>query len=190
MTLAIAIGPIAVLIVDYAAQGGLRMGLGSALGAASGDLTYALGALTTGAKVLPFLTAHGDGIQEGADLVLMGFGLWMIWSARQKQAVDPVNTNASRESAAAAFRTTYTLTVVNPLTIVAFMAFVPQLGNSTAATALAAALGLFTGSAMIQMGIALGGAMLKRLMSPRGVRALNIASGGGIFAFGCIDLLR
>jgi hypothetical protein len=40
------------------------------------------------------------------------------------------------------------------------------------------------------VGIALGGAMLKRLMSPRGVRALNIVSGGGIIAFGCIDLLR
>lgn len=190
MTLAIAIGPIAVLIVDYAVQGGLRMGLGSALGAAGGDFTYALVALTTGASILPLLTSHDGRIQEGADLVLVGFGLWMIWSARHGRAGNPAGTNASLQSVAGAFRTTYALTVVNPLTIVAFMAFVPQLGKSTGANALVAALGLFTGSVVIQVGIALGGAMLKRLMSPSGVRALNIVSGGGIIAFGCIDLLR
>jgi threonine/homoserine/homoserine lactone efflux protein len=190
MTLAIAIGPIAVLIIDHAARGGVRTGLGSAFGAASGDLTYALVAFTAGPNVLPILTPHGDKIQKGADLVLMVFGLWMIWSARQERTVDPANTNASHQSVAGAFRTTYALTVLNPLTIVAFMAFVPQLGQDNGATAFAAVLGLFTGSALIQVGIALGGVMLKHLMSPKGVRALNIASAIGIIAFGCIDLLH
>ena len=190
MTLAIAIGPIAVLIMGYAARGGLRMGLSSALGAASGDLTYALVALTTGASVLSILTPHGRQVQKGADLVLMGFGLWMMWSARREHSLDSVTTNTPLRSVAGAFRTTYALTVVNPLTIVAFMAFVPQLGTGAGVTVPMAVLGLFTGSLLIQVGIAFGGAMLKHLMAPRGVRALNLMSAAGIIAFGCIDLLR
>lgn len=190
MTLAIAVGPIALLIVDHAAQGGLRVGLGSAFGAATGDLTFALVALTMGASVLPALAAHRDRIQHGADLVLVGFGLWMIWSARRVRRPDLADASAPRRSVADAFRTIYLLTVVNPLTIVAFMAFVPQLRAGSATDAAMAALGLFAGSAVIQAGLALGGAMLQRLMSPHRVRTLNVLSAAGIIAFACVDLAR
>lgn len=189
-TLAIAIGPIALLIIDHAARGGLRMGLSSALGAASGDLTYALVALTAGARVLSVLMQQSARIQVGADLVLIVFGLWMAWSARHGLTVVSTESNVSVASTASAFRTTYGLTVINPLTVVAFMAFAPQLGMSSGSTALAAAAGLFVGSLLIQVGIALGGTVLKHVMSPRGVRALNVVSAGGIVAFGFIDLLR
>lgn len=188
-TLAIAIGPIALLIIDRAARGGLRMGLGSALGAASGDLTYALVALTAGARVLPVLSQQGARIQVGADLILIVFGVWMAWSARHRLTVDWMESN-SAASTTSAFRTTYALTVINPLTVVAFMAFVPQLKMSSGSAALVAAAGLFVGSLLIQVGIALGGTVLKHVMSSHGVRVLNAVSAGGIVAFGLIDLLR
>ena len=189
-TLAIAIGPIALLIIDYAARGGLRTGLGSALGAASGDLTYALVALTVGARLLPVLTQRSARIQVGADLVLIVFGIWMAWSARHGLTVDSKQSNASAASGIRAFRTTYALTVINPLTVIAFMAFVPQLGMSSGSAALAAAAGLFVGSLLIQVGIALGGTGLKHVMSFRGIRTLNVLSSAGIVAFGFVDLLR
>ena len=106
------------------------MGLSSALGAASGDLTYALVALTAGARVLPVLMHQSARIQVGADLVLIVFGVWMAWSARHGPAVDSMESNASAASTTSAFRTTYALTVINPLTVIAFMAFAPQLGMS------------------------------------------------------------
>lgn len=189
-TLALAIGPIALLIIDHAARGGLRLGLGSALGAASGDLTYALVALTAGARLLPMLMQQSTQIQAGADLVLIVFGIWMAWSARHRPTVDAVDLNASAASTTSAFRTTYALTVVNPLTVVAFMAFVPQLGVSSGSTAVVAAAGLFVGSSVIQGGLALGGTVLKHVMPSRGIRALNVLSAVGIVAFGVIDLLR
>lgn len=189
-TLALAIGPIALLIIDHAARGGLRLGLGSALGAASGDLTYALVALTAGARLLPMLMQQSTRIQAGADLVLIVFGIWMAWSARHRPTVDAVDLNASAASTTSAFRTTYALTVVNPLTVVAFMAFVPQLGVSSGSTAVVAAAGLFVGSSVIQAGLALGGTVLKHVMPSRGIRALNVLSAVGIVAFGVIDLLR
>ena len=188
-TLAIAIGPIALLIVHHAARGGLRAGLGSAIGAASADLTYAVVALTAGARLLPALEANSARIQVGADLILIVFGLWMAWSARRGLTVDAVESDASAASTAGAFRTTYALTVVNPLTVVAFMAFVPQLGMRSGSTGLVAAAGLFVGSLLIQVGIALGGTVLKHVLSSRGIRALNVLSAGGIVAFGFIDLL-
>lgn len=188
-TLAIAIGPIALLIIERATRGGLRMGLSSALGAASGDLTYALVALTAGARVLPVLRQQSARIQVGADLVLIVFGVWMAWSARHGLTVDAIEANSAAASTTKAFRTTYALTVINPLTVVAFMAFVPQLGVSSGSAALVAAAGLFVGSLLIQVGIALGGTALKHVMSSRGVRALNVVSAGGIVAFGLIDLL-
>ena len=43
---------------------------------------------------------------------------------------------------------------------------------------------------MIQAGLALGGAMLQRLMSPHRVRTLNVLSAAGIIAFACVDLAR
>lgn len=165
------------------------MGLSSALGAASGDLTYALVALTAGARLVPVLTQQSARIQAGADLVLIAFGVWMAWSARRGQTVDSMECNASAASLTRAFRTTYALTVINPLTVVAFMAFAPQLGMNSGSTALVAAAGLFVGSLMIQVAIALGGTVLKDVMSPRGVRALNVLSAGGVIAFGFIDLL-
>ena len=189
-TVALAIGPIALLIIDRAARGGLRPGLGSALGAATGDLTYALAALTAGARVLPVVMRHSARIQVGADLVLIGFGLWMAWSARRGPAVEPMESGAPAASAIRAFRTTYALTVINPLTVVAFMAFAPQLGMSSGSAALVAAAGIFAGSLLIQVGLAVGGTVLKHVMSSRAVRALNVVSAGGIVAFGLIDLLR
>lgn len=189
-TLAIAIGPIALLIMDHAARGGLRMGLSSALGAATGDLTYALVALTVGARVLPVLIQQRARIQVGADLVLIVVGVWMAWSARRELTVGATTSNASAASIARAFRTTYALTVINPLTVVAFMAFTPQLGMSSDASALVAAAGLFVGSLLIQVGVALGGTILQHVMSSRGVRALNVVSACGIVAFGFINLLR
>lgn len=189
-TLAIAIGPIALLIIDQAARGGLRTGLGSALGAASGDLTYALVALTAGARLLPVLTQQSARIQTGADVVLIAFGIWMAWSARRELTVGAMELSASAAPATSAFRTTYALTVVNPLTVVAFMAFAPQLGVSSGSAALVAAAGLFVGSLLIQAGLALGGTVLKHVVSSRGIRALNVLSAVGIVAFGTSDLLR
>ena len=188
-TLAIAIGPIALLIIDHATRGGLCMGLSSALGAASGDLTYALVALTAGARVLPVLLQQSARIQVGADLVLIVFGVWMAWSARNGLTAGRMESIASGTSTMSAFRTTYALTVINPLTVIAFMAFTPQLGMKSGSATLVAAAGLFLGSLLIQVGIALGGSVLKHALSSRAVHLLNVVSAGGIVAFALIDLV-
>jgi threonine/homoserine/homoserine lactone efflux protein len=193
-TLAIAVGPIAVLIV----QCGLTRGFGSAarcgLGAGLADLTYALIAFTVGPAISGLLAAHRRQVEIVASLVLVGFGLWMIRSALRARKTagegeaqpgeQPVETR--REIA-----TTFLLTIVNPLTVLAFVSFSAQLGlDPSWRQAIGLSLALFLGSLTIQLALALAGSRLRRYVTdPRWVLGLNVASGLGIVLFGVSGLV-
>lgn len=189
-TLAVAVGPIAVLIV----QCGLTRGFGSAarcgLGAGLADLTYALIAFTVGPAISGLLAAHRRELEIVASLVLVGFGLWMIWNALRARKtagegeVKPVETR--REIA-----TTFLLTIVNPLTVLAFVSFSAQLGlDPSWRQAIGLSLALFLGSLSIQLALALAGSHLSRVVTdPRWVLGLNVASGLGIVLFGVSGLV-
>ncbi|HXU32594.1 MAG TPA: LysE family transporter [Thermoanaerobaculia bacterium] len=189
-TLAVAVGPIAVLIV----QCGLTRGFGSAarcgLGAGLADFTYALIAFTVGPAISGLLVAHRREVEVVASLVLVGFGFWMIWSAlRARKAVGEgeMKPVANRREIA----TTFVLTIVNPLTVLAFVSFSAQLGlDPSWRQAIGLSLALFLGSLTIQLGLALAGSRLRRYVTdPRWVAGLNVASGVGIVLFGAAGLI-
>lgn len=75
LTLAVAVGPIALLILGYGTRHGLRAGGPAALGAALADLTYALMAFFLGNRLAPHLEAHTAGLRLTASLVLLGLGV-------------------------------------------------------------------------------------------------------------------
>jgi len=189
-TLAVAVGPIAVLIV----QCGLTRGFASAarcgLGAGLADLTYALIAFTVGPAISGLLAEHRREVEIVASLVLVGFGLWMIWSAlRARKAAGERETKpvgSHREIA-----TTFLLTIVNPLTVLAFVSFSAQLGlDPSWRQAISLSLALFLGSLTIQLALALAGSRLRRYVTdPRWVLGLNVASGLGIVLFGVTGLV-
>lgn len=190
--LAIAIGPIALLIIRYAATGGLRAGLASACGAAFADLTYATIALSVGTAIVPLLKAYATQAHTVAAMTLIAFGLWLIWTAirsRPSASGATETPNRSRQGLAPLF-TTYALTVANPLTMIAFLAFIGQLPlDASMATRTVAAVGLFTGSLCIQTVLALGGALLGRMVAVgRSMQILNVVSGTGILLFGIVGL--
>jgi threonine/homoserine/homoserine lactone efflux protein len=97
------------------------------LGAGLADFTYALIAFTVGPAISGLLAAHRRQVEIVASLVLVSFGLWMIRSALRARTTagegkaKPVETR--REIA-----TTFLLTIVNPLTVLAFVSFSAQLG--------------------------------------------------------------
>ena len=192
VTLAIAIGPIAVLIIRYAATDGLQAGFASACGAAFGDLTYATVALSIGSTIAPLLRVHAAQAHYIAAMTLVIFGFWLAWTAIRSSPVSypTLQVDGSRRGLAP-FVTTYGLTVANPLTAIAFLAFVGQLPlDTTTVTRVLGAAGLFTGSLCVQFILALGGALLGRLLTAeRGLRTLNVVSGTGIALFGIIGLL-
>jgi threonine/homoserine/homoserine lactone efflux protein len=183
--LAGAIGPIALLIFGSAAERGFAAGAWAAAGAALADFGYALLAFSAGALLLPPLAAHATAIRTGSALLLVVLGLVML--------LRPAPAAAAAAAAPAAGRMlwpTFLLTLVNPMTIVVFAGFVPQLpvaGSPAIAAWLAFALG--GGSLAVSLAVAGGGAILgAALPGPRWRRAINAASAIGILAFGVAGL--
>ncbi len=176
-----AIGPIALLIFGLGATRGFAAGAVAGLGASLADFLYALGALSAGALVLPYLTGHERAIEAGSGLVLVAFGAWMLAGLRRE-----VEAVAPPAAARSTFLPTFALTALNPMTLALFAGFVPQLpvaGSMARAGALAAALA--AGSASVGIAIAgIGAALGTALPSVRGRRAVTAAAAAGIVAFG------
>lgn len=179
---AASIGPIALLIFGTAVDRGLLSGCLAGLGAALADLLYALLAFSIGAVLLPPLAAHSTAIGIGSALVLCVLAVVMIGrefaAARQPVGGAP--------GSSVMLLPTFLLTLVNPLTLVMFVGFVPQLplaGSLTAAGWLA--FGLFCGSLAIQCTIAVAGWLLGAVL-PGSLwkRIVNVAGATGILAFG------
>ena len=181
---AASIGPIAVLIIGTAAARGLWPGVSAATGAALADLVYALLAFTAGALILPLLTAQATAIRIGSSLVLAGFAIAILLREFAGQVADP----PARRAATGALLPTFLLTLVNPATFVVFAGFVPQLplaGSIAAAAWLA--LGLFLGSLLVQLALAVMGTLLGSALRGRHWRrSINLAGAAGILGFALV----
>jgi threonine/homoserine/homoserine lactone efflux protein len=187
LTIALAVGPIALLIVNYGATRGFMSAARSALGAGLADLTYAIVAFVAGDLLVARLEAHRSLFEIIAAFILLLFGTYMFVTAlRTRRAVSAVASSPEKNELV----TTYALTLFNPLTIVAFAGFAGQLplAGSTA-RALLLAVTVFLGSVIVQLALAATGAQLGRwLDTPSALRMLNAASGLGIVVFGLIGL--
>lgn len=176
------IGPIALLILATAARRGFAAGAFAGLGAALADLLYALVAFSAAAIILPLVAAQAGTIRTACSLLLVGLGLAMLLR-RPPPAPPPASASAS-------LWPTFLLTLVNPMTIVVFAGFVPQLpvaGSPVVAAWLA--LALFLGSLCVALVVAgAGAAMGAALPGARWQRAIRAASALGIVAFGLAGL--
>ena len=182
IVLAIAIGPIALIVIRAGLEKGFTAAARCGLGAATADLLYSWAAFTANTLVVPLLDAHRESIALTGAVVLVALGLYLAGTAIRSTR-DP----SSRENETVfGFSRTLSLTLVNPLSIVVFASFAPQVGATRElfdSTVLA--LAVFLGSLLVQLVLASFGALLRRMVSNRGViAALNVASGLGIAGFG------
>lgn len=187
LTVALAIGPIALLIVNYGVTRGFAAAARSAFGAGLADFTYAIVAFVAGDLLVARLQAHRTVFEIVAACILLLFGIYMLASAlRAQRPVGAAPATGTRNELV----TTYGLTLFNPLTLIAFAGFAGQLplaGSTARALVLAAA--VFIGSILVQLALAAAGAQLGRwLRSAAALKLLNVASGLGILAFGLIGL--
>jgi threonine/homoserine/homoserine lactone efflux protein len=187
-TLAATIGPIALLIIRISAVDGLGHGMRASLGAAVADLTFAIVAFAGGYAITSALESQRALLSVIGAAVLVAFGLWMaVQALRSRDAARPAGTRVL----SAPFFQTFVLTIVNPLGIVLFMSLAVQFPgvSSLAAVAFLCAC-VFAGSLVVQVALAFGGSLLARLTEDaRWLRALNLASGLGVAAFGVAGLL-
>lgn len=186
LTIAAAIGPIALLILNTSLRFGLSAGVRSAFGAAVADLLYAIGAAFAGTAVVSLLAAHEVTLRVTASVVLIAIGAYLLYGALRPSHATERTPQRERP-----FLTTLALTIVNPLTLIVFATFVMQSQTAVAADAMGLVIGIFLGSLTVQLALAFGGAGLGRLFSnPRALQVLNVASGAGIAVFGVVGLLN
>lgn len=188
VTVAIAIGPIALLILRAGVERGFAAGARSGLGAATADLIYAIVAFSAGATLVTLLEAHRPTIEATGGCLLIALGMWIAVCALR----EPSDASARAAPLRYGFGATFALTLVNPLTIVIFASFASQVGLAGRAWEIGAlAFAVFLGSLVVQLALAAFGAVLHRnIRDHRALAALNLLSGLGIAAFGIHGLLR
>jgi threonine/homoserine/homoserine lactone efflux protein len=190
VTMAAAVGPIALLIASYGIRDGLRPAAAAGFGAALADFAYAGVAFALGSLLLSALARHETIVKLASALTLVLFGAWLAGRAwRASPAAAPA---AHPGRVAAPLITTFALTIVNPLTIVLFAAFSAQLPAATSVSAIAAAaFALFLGSLTVQLVWAAGGSLVARFLSSApALRAVSVTSGAAIAAFGVVGVLE
>ena len=187
LTIAAAVGPIAVLVMNYGLRLGPWAGLRSGAGAATADLLYAVLALSAGAAIAAAIGPHRRAFEVVAALALVAFGVWMAWGA-----LKPAKAAEQKPTRPRPFLTTLALTVVNPLTVILFLGFTGRVRPDTpllTQAGVAVLLGL--GSLIVQSAFALGGAGLGRILADPGwIRRLNLVSALGIAVFGLWGLYQ
>jgi len=187
ITIAIAIGPIAILILQNGLNNGLGPATRSAFGAAGADLVYGIVAFSVGAAIAATLLPHHRSISLGASAILIVLGAWLAWKA--VRGVLTANNRAAdtpRSAQPYGFLATFVLTAMNPLTVLLYLGFAGQVKfERNWVDAIYFPLFIFAGSLLVQLALAVGGTLLGRsLAASPWVARLNIASGIGIGGFG------
>jgi threonine/homoserine/homoserine lactone efflux protein len=125
--IAIPVGAIAVLIVQTGIRSGFRRAAAAGAGAAAADLIYAVVAVSAGAAVAASVESLDDPFRWAGAVVLFligAIGLWRGWG----ETPDLEPAPEGRTGYLSTFLRFLGLTLINPLTVVAFTAFVLGMG--------------------------------------------------------------
>jgi threonine/homoserine/homoserine lactone efflux protein len=189
LSLAISIGPIALLIINQSINCGLVNGVKCGFGAAIADYFYALIAFFGGHLVFGMLIANEKAIALVSSLVLVFFGARMAYQAVKKSHSSAPGTKPSSLVCRNPILSTFSLTVVNPLTVIVFAGLSGQYQSLPPTMLILMATSLFIGSLIVQLVLALFGNRLTAVLSnPRTLVYLNLISGLAIIGFGIIRL--
>jgi len=189
--LAATVGPMWVLCLRRALSAGALAGLVSGMGIAVADALYGAVAAFGLTAVSSFLLAQ----QVWFALIGSGFLLWLGAKAllATPLPVETPSTTVAPGGLAAAFFSTLGLTLANPPTILAFVAIFAGLGLAAHPRADAASLvvlGVFLGSALWWVVLAIATRALHGRLGPRLLRGINVASGLTLIGFALWQLAR
>jgi threonine/homoserine/homoserine lactone efflux protein len=187
--LAAAVGPMWVLCLRRTLAFGPLAGLASGMGIAVADGLYGAVAAFGLTAVAGVLLGHSQWLGLLGAVFLVYLGIRALVSA---PAV-PDSKPGKPASIASAFVSTLGLTLANPPTILAFAAIFAGLGlgqHADYAAAWLVTLGVFLGSASWWLILAAGAGALRRRLTPRFMRAINVVSGIVILGFALWQLAR
>ena len=196
LALAIPVGPMALLLIDTTLRFGLRVGAAGALAMASVDATYAVVVFLAGSAVASILGTYGIWFSLIGAAILLGLGAQTIYKALSRRRASESSSGAQVEATTAGktFLKFAAATVVNPPTALYFLAITPSLvgltGSDPVAATFAFASGVFLGSAVWQQALALSGAAIRGITTPRVRTWLSLAGGAMIVALAIVLAAR
>ncbi|RBQ10649.1 lysine transporter LysE [Micromonospora sp. LHW51205] len=200
---AIPVGAIAILILGLSARTSFRVGSAAALGVATADGMYAAVAALGGAAVASGLAPFAGPLRLIAAGVLLALACLTAWRAMRPPAPaqEPNSPAPAQEPSprggldtpVRAFAAVLALTLLNPATVVYFVALVLGRGDVLGSSPVGAAAftaGVFLASASWQLLIAGGGSLIGRaLTGPRGRRVTALLSSAIIAALAVATVL-
>ena len=188
LSIAAPVGPIGLLCIRSSLAEGRVSGLLSGLGAATADAVYGsiAGFGLTAVSSLLIKERFWIGAVGGAFLCYLGVRTFLSPPAAH-------TASTSRMGLAAAYLSTFALTLTNPITILSFVAVFAGLGLSARASYSAATLlvlGVFAGSALWWLALSTLVGALRTRIDERTMRLINLISGSLIVALGIYALIQ
>jgi len=187
-SIAAPVGPIGVLCIRRTLADGRAIGFASGLGAATADALYGAVAAFGLSLVTNTLVEQRLWLQivGGIFLLYLGVRTWMAVPG------DASGTARSPGGLAAAWVSTFALTLTNPTTIISFAAIFAGLGLGQRVDGYRAAsvmvLGVFLGSAIWWFFLSVGVGLLRSSLTPARLGWVNRGAGAIIAAFGVVAL--
>jgi len=127
--IAIPVGAIAVLIVEVGMRCGFRCAASAGAGAATADLLYATAAVAGGAAMASTIESIETPLKYASAAVLVAIALVGLLRLRRDRREDPAAAALpERSELLGTYAKFLGLTIINPLTVVYFAAFVVGLG--------------------------------------------------------------
>jgi len=187
-SIAAPVGPIGVLCIRRTLADGRAIGFASGLGAATADALYGAVAAFGLSLVTHTLVEQRLWLQIVGGLFLLYLGV-RTWMAEPR---DASGTAPSPGGLAAAWLSTFALTLTNPTTIISFAAIFAGLGLERSVSGYGAAsvmvLGVFLGSAIWWLFLSVGVGLLRSSLTPARLGWVNRGAGAIIAAFGVVAL--
>ena len=183
LTLAVQVGPISLLCIRKAVDGGRLHGICSGIGVATADSCYAAVAVLGLTVISGFIIAHQFFFRLLAGMVLIAVGIRVFLSTPAEPGKDD-----GSGSYAADYLSLLAIALANPMTIMFFLIVLPGfgivLGGTSLATSAEFILGIFFGSVL--WWILLCGAVgsVRSRLNIEKLRLINRASGAIIILFG------
>jgi threonine/homoserine/homoserine lactone efflux protein len=166
--IAVPVGAVAILIVNTSIRCGFTIGFMAGAGAATADLLYAILASVAGVALTAFLEPVASPLRMLGGLVLIGLASWGLWQGL-KRGSRPEKT-AEACAPLMMYAQFVGITIINPLTVVYFTAFILGRGPSAYQHSLVANLLFVLGVGLASLSwqtllAALGGVAGSRLSS-------------------------
>lgn len=188
------VGPVAILCLQRTLFDGRLVGYSTGLGAAVADTVFGALAIFSVSAVQSFLLDHHLVIQFLGGFVLIGLGLRTLLLRNKRKANNAISTaSVDHETLLHAFGSAFAVTIVNPITVLAFISLFAAIRVSDPGHGLfdewTVIFGVFVGATGWWFLLTSVASVLRQKFTDNGMRWMNATSGIAIMGFGIFALL-